>query len=455
MPLHSPARWLAAFGLLCAVTAFAAWSYGKDLAVIDDDDLSSIAAPLVSERNALAVLTQATKLLAYPVDYTTAADRLDLAIIGAEWDESWTADVLKTNESSLALFGQAQATPDFQIHVRTVQGEGHALGSWITLAKLRALQARAVGLEGRHAEAIESLLSLARFGARIRELDGGRMVHYLTGTSVIRIALDSLRRVLRDVRIDRDVARAVNLAIDALRLNRDGWARIARGDYQWNKAVLDESIAFRDGNGSMRSRDPFAREVLDSMVSLTPMRYSLQRNRTLMRLANHYRESMASVPSDCLALETGDNAPAVRPRAPRAMSVERNAVGDYWADLTGVSIDVYRRTSCVSESMLSAVQVMVALRAFEVREGHMPLELDSLVPEYLASIPLDYFDGNPIRYSPDRHLIYSVGSDFADSSGEWHPGEPCNSELPFPIPFATETQGVAVPLRVTCAIPRS
>lgn len=455
MPPHSPARWLTALIATCAAFALAIWSYGKDLSVVHDGDLSQLSARLAPDRNALVVLTDATTQLVYPGDYKTATDRLDLAIIGAAWDDAWAAELLKNNEAALGLLARAQSMPEFQIRVKTVQGEEHALGSWITLAKLRALEARASGIAGEHDGAIETLLSLAQFGVRIRELDGGRMVHYLTGTSVIRIALDSLRRILRDARIDLDKARAINEIIDGLRLGRDGWARISRGDYQWSKAVLDESVAFHEGVGSRLSRDPFAREVLDSMVSLTPMQYSLQRNRTLARLADHYRVSMESVPSDCLALESGPKGRAPRPRAPRAMSLERNAVGDYWADLAGVSIDVYRRTSCVSESLLSAVQVMVALRAFEVREGHMPLELGTLVPEYLPSVPLDYFDGKPIRYLPDAHLLYSVGSDFADASGEWHPGEPCNAELTFPIPFATETRGVALPIRLTCAAPRS
>ncbi|MCP4035987.1 MAG: hypothetical protein GY733_03560, partial [bacterium] len=138
-----------------------------------------------------------------------------------------------------------------------------------------------------------------------------------------------------------------------------------------------------------------------------------------------------------------------------AYSVGRNALGDYWADLARTSIRAHRITDCVSQSLLSAVQVMVALRAFEGENGQMPGKLAELVPAYFDAVPLDYFDGNPIRYSPNRHLLYSVGSDLADARGQWHPGQPCNSELSFRIPFATVEHGTVEPLLTTCAVSRS
>ena len=98
---------------------------------------------------------------------------------------------------------------------------------------------------------------------------------------------------------------------------------------------------------------------------------------------------------------------------------------------------------------------MVALRAFESNYGRLPEQLDALVPDYLEVVPLDYFDGKAIRYSPEQHLIYSVGSDFADANGHWLPGEPCNSELGYPIPFSTANHRAAAPSRATCGAPRS
>jgi hypothetical protein len=193
-------------------------------------------------------------------------------------------------------------------------------------------------------------------------------------------------------------------SLASLRLNREGWATVARGDYQWNKAVLDESVAARENEGLRASRDPFARTVIESLLTLSPSVYS----------------------------------------------VKRNVLGDYWADLAERSIRIYQQTGRVSESLVSAVQGMVALKAFEGRLGRMPETLGELVPGYLDRVPLDFFDGRAIRYSQDRHLIYSVGSDLADAQGEWHYGEPCHAELRFPIPFGTKDRPADKPTRFTC-----
>lgn len=57
--------------------------------------------------------------------------------------------------------------------------------------------------------------------------------------------------------------------------------------------------------------------------------------------------------------------------------------------------------------------------AYEKRHGCWPASLEVLVPQYLPSVPLDRFDGRPLRYRvvDDRPLIYSVGADFVDNDG--------------------------------------
>ncbi len=45
------------------------------------------------------------------------------------------------------------------------------------------------------------------------------------------------------------------------------------------------------------------------------------------------------------------------------------------------------------------------------------LDLDSLVPDYIASIPIDPMDGAPLRYNRSTLKIYSVGLDFIDDKG--------------------------------------
>ena len=51
--------------------------------------------------------------------------------------------------------------------------------------------------------------------------------------------------------------------------------------------------------------------------------------------------------------------------------------------------------------------------------GALPAKLETLVPHYLDDVPLDPFDGHPLRFIVhiDEALIYSIGPDMKDDAG--------------------------------------
>ncbi len=69
-----------------------------------------------------------------------------------------------------------------------------------------------------------------------------------------------------------------------------------------------------------------------------------------------------------------------------------------------------------------ALCARVGLAIEHYRQGHrqLPKTLDSLVPEYIPSVPLDPFDGQPLRFLHlDRgYVVYSVGQDLTDDGGK-------------------------------------
>ena len=68
----------------------------------------------------------------------------------------------------------------------------------------------------------------------------------------------------------------------------------------------------------------------------------------------------------------------------------------------------------------------IACERFRLQHGRWPKTLAELPPALLAAVPLDPFDGEPLRYRhlPDGVVIYSVGPDLSDDGGElsWSPG---------------------------------
>ncbi|MDP7304534.1 MAG: hypothetical protein QGG09_15625, partial [Pirellulaceae bacterium] len=65
------------------------------------------------------------------------------------------------------------------------------------------------------------------------------------------------------------------------------------------------------------------------------------------------------------------------------------------------------------------IDAAIAIERFRRREGRLPESLDELIPEFLEAVPMDPFDGQPIRYlvKKDAYLIYTCGRDRADGGG--------------------------------------
>jgi hypothetical protein len=62
----------------------------------------------------------------------------------------------------------------------------------------------------------------------------------------------------------------------------------------------------------------------------------------------------------------------------------------------------------------------IALKRFELRHGKLPASLEALVPEFLPALPIDFMDGQPLRYrlnADGSFLLYSVGDNFLDDGG--------------------------------------
>jgi hypothetical protein len=66
---------------------------------------------------------------------------------------------------------------------------------------------------------------------------------------------------------------------------------------------------------------------------------------------------------------------------------------------------------------VESTRALAALRAYRDAEGALPETLAALVPEYLARIPTDDFDGKALRYSREQRRLWSVGDDGVDAGG--------------------------------------
>jgi hypothetical protein len=77
-----------------------------------------------------------------------------------------------------------------------------------------------------------------------------------------------------------------------------------------------------------------------------------------------------------------------------------------------------RHKRVIAHERLLATEL--ALRCYESEQGHAPMGLEQLVPEYFQHVPQDPFSGKPVIYRPQgtHWLMYSVGEDGLDDGGK-------------------------------------
>jgi hypothetical protein len=74
-----------------------------------------------------------------------------------------------------------------------------------------------------------------------------------------------------------------------------------------------------------------------------------------------------------------------------------------------------------AEARRRLVVTALALERYQLRHERYPVSLAGLVPEFLKGPPLDFMDGQPLRYRlrDDGHfLLYSIGLDCTDNGGQ-------------------------------------
>ncbi len=81
-------------------------------------------------------------------------------------------------------------------------------------------------------------------------------------------------------------------------------------------------------------------------------------------------------------------------------------------------------------------EIALAMCRDRAKNGKYPEKLDNLVPDFIASVPLDPFDGKPIRLKQTESelVIYSIGPDGIDDGGKRIDPQTQKGDITFELP---------------------
>jgi hypothetical protein len=90
----------------------------------------------------------------------------------------------------------------------------------------------------------------------------------------------------------------------------------------------------------------------------------------------------------------------------------------YWTFLLSV-VNKICRADVRAKAVLRTAYTALAMERFNLATGRWPDKVQDLVPLYLSEVPLDPFDGVPLRLIRKGHaiIVYSVGPDKEDNGG--------------------------------------
>jgi hypothetical protein len=106
-------------------------------------------------------------------------------------------------------------------------------------------------------------------------------------------------------------------------------------------------------------------------------------------------------------------------------TVQTKLASSHWNDFTGLFENSSFYSKMVGfimseEAAREMVVTAIALKRYQLKYGKYPSDLEPLVPEFVAAVPRDPVDGQPLRYRLNKDgtfLLYSIGSNGIDDGG--------------------------------------
>jgi len=336
---------------------------------------------------------------------------------GDPFTEDWNPDLARRfvdgNRELLERLEKCLAAPKFQVPVAAdVEADVRYLRSMREAVQVARRQAVLRFETGDEARALDDALQIVRLGGRVQSGDGVLIV-YLVGLAIEDTGLDLLRRFAGKTRLaDEDVLRRL-AAVDRPE-QLEASEKALRSSYKHEYLCLSSTVV-------AVARDADAARLLGDLGvgvwHYLPQELVLKPSQTQRFLAEYFRGLLEwqgpwSDPPAPLGLKRP--LPSLEFRT----WIPTNALGKRICATSVYYQDHVLEVHGTAHIARSSPAVLFALRRYQRDRGGLPGKLDDLVPSYLARVPTDPFDAQPLKYSRDKKVVYTVGSGGRNPDGD-------------------------------------
>jgi hypothetical protein len=423
------------YGIPLAAITVLAYLWLRDEPPPYDEDLKVQRIQIPEDKNALTFFLQAVEKLDMPsrdVPLASQAkvqseegagpenerDLFNEIAEGKRWDGPFVEKVLKRNAEALALWEKGMAAPHFQtFEVKSINDVIPHVFSYHAIANLVTVRARAAAKRGDSQAALAEGLKLVRFGRRI-EGDKGCLVEYLVvGLWIKHMGMEVIRQALVDSTLPPARLRHCASELSKYPIDADGLGDAFRNEYVVQMEVIDGltshkySPAFLSQIGGSPSWPSPGWALLWEAIRVV----SFKPQATRRTFAENARFGIQNVPKPFKDMAPED--PNIRDFSLARGALSGNLLGRVCCRLLLSGAWGALELKCRGNVELAATRILLAMKAYKLDKGTLPRTLDELVPQYLDAVPIDDYDGKPMRYNAAKKVVYSVGRDLKDGGG--------------------------------------
>jgi len=391
------------FVLLALVTVFLIIFALNDTPPPEDADLRITFEKIPDEQNAFTAFNLAVENLSWP-ENSKEEDRLTDLLKDDGWDQALADDILAQNEGLFDTIERGLACPRCQFPEGTRYSTPLPyLSPLRTIARLGAIRAEHLFRQGKQKEALEQAMQVIRLGARMQN-GRGCIITYLVGVASKEIGHRPFRRMLATTTLAPEHLMPYIERLEACRASEEGLADVYRVEYMCAVNTVDDVAG-----GGLDAID--LRGIRKHVLRRLPFKP----NKTKRLFAEAFRIHTANISrtySEATFPERSESTPSTA-----KLLTSGNAVGIILYHMIMPALDRVTAQKCRENCSVAATQILIALKCHTLETGELPDSLDELVPEYFDALPLDDFDGKPMKYSKQNKVIYAVGTDLEDNGG--------------------------------------
>jgi hypothetical protein len=368
---------------------------------VQDKELQLVRATIPPGANGYDVLVAATNHIWWPKEQERAIGDL---VKDTNWDDALAATVLASNREALAGWDAAVKLPDFQVpEISTCEDLLPYLSSWKQLAQLAEVRENFLLHNGQEQAGFDQIVNHIQLGRRMQNSHGVLIV-YLVGAAVNTMGLGQIQHWVGKTHLTPDQLKAYSLQLKSQPGEAgEAFANAIRVEKQMQMETL---VAMREGRIKDKDLPSFGFWSVWPIFSFSQTEGLFARGALMLVKAapHHYNEA---------------NVAAMEAR-PDMVSIilSGNPVGQilFYMMMPALSASLEKKSK--GDVQLQATRTILALRAYQLAHGHLPPDLNALVPEFLEAVPVDDFDGQPLRYSAEKKIVYSVGKNLKDDGGD-------------------------------------